>query len=219
MHANHGCRQGRAEEPDPGDRAHDAPARCAGAASRAARAEADLAVYGPASVDRPPHPRRDVGRSAGGPRRTGKLPARHAAARARQSRQVAHQRARARPAGDARAACADRRDGQPFRAPRRRDRVRRAQLLGALGDAGRARDRRARAAARDRGGEAFPARGRLRAAARLRQAHRPRAAHQEHDDQPHAARARPRAHPAPGLGGRRRGSGDRRALRRRRRAR
>src|SRR5213083_2161979 len=110
MHANHGCRQGRAEEPDPGDRAHDAPARCAGAASRAARAEADLAVYGPASVDRPPHPRRDVGRSAGGPRRTGKLPARHAAARARQSRQVAHQRARARPAGDARAACADRRE-------------------------------------------------------------------------------------------------------------
>src|SRR5205814_6490981 len=80
MHANHGCRQRRAEKPDPGDRAYDAPARCAGAASRAARAEADLAVYGPASVDRPPHPRRDVWRPAGGPRRAWKLPARHAAA-------------------------------------------------------------------------------------------------------------------------------------------
>jgi DNA-binding IclR family transcriptional regulator len=40
-------------------------------------------------------------------------------------------------------------------------------------------------------------------AARVRQAHRPRRAHQEHPHQPAAARARTGAHPAPGLGHRR----------------
>src|SRR3979490_3583632 len=83
MPANYAWGPGGAEAPDPGDRAHDAPARRAGAASRAPRPEADLAVHGTASLDRPPHPRRDVGRPAGGPRRAGKLPAGHAAGCAR----------------------------------------------------------------------------------------------------------------------------------------
>ena len=55
--------------------------------------------------------------------------------------------------------------------------------------------------------------------ARVRQAYRACLAHQEHLEQPAAARARARAHPASGLGHRRRGSRTRGALRGRRGAR
>jgi len=48
----------------------------------------------------------------------------------RESREVAHQRARARAAAHARAAFTDRRDRQPLGAPRRRDRLRRAHSSG-----------------------------------------------------------------------------------------
>src|SRR2546421_6147557 len=188
---------GGSEESDPGDRAHDEAAQRPVAASGAARAEADRAVHGAASVDRAPDPLLDVGRSHRRSRRARELSPRHAAARARKPGEIPHQRARARAAADARAALADGRDRESFGAPRRRDRLRRAQLVGPLGDARRARDRRSGIAARHGGGKIVSARGWLCPAARLRQAHRPRHAHEKYDHQSRAARARPRAHPAP----------------------
>ena len=132
--------------------------------------------------------------------------------------QVAHQRARDGAAGDARTARADRRDGEPLGAPRRRDRLRRAHLVGPLGDARGARDRRARARCTS------PPRASCscwRKASRELREYAKRtglAAHTRNTlSSAAAARARARAHPAPGLGHRHRGSRARRALRRRRR--
>src|ERR671918_2025244 len=80
--------QRRTEKPDPGHRPDDAAPRRARPAPGAARAQADLAVHGPASVDRAPHPLLDVRRSTGGPRRAGQLSPGHAPARAWQPREV-----------------------------------------------------------------------------------------------------------------------------------
>src|SRR6266850_2172492 len=137
------------EESDPGDRADDEAARRPVAAPGAPRPEADRAVHGPPPLDRAPHPLLDVGRPHRRPRRAGQLSPRHA-------------RARARAAAHARAAFTDRRDRQPLGAPRRRDRLRRAHLLGPLGDARGARHRRPRFPPRHRGGKTVPAGGWLR---------------------------------------------------------
>ena len=57
------------------------------------------AQHRPASVDRAPHPKRHGDRALRRPRRTRRLPARHASARAGQSRQGAAERARRRASG------------------------------------------------------------------------------------------------------------------------
>src|SRR5712664_2618040 len=84
----HAVDQKRAKEPDPGDRAHDAPARGARAASGAARPEADLAVHAAAPFHGAPHPVGAVGRPAGRPGRAGQLSPGHAPARARQPGEI-----------------------------------------------------------------------------------------------------------------------------------